>query len=245
MIYRAVRAAAFVTGLFVMFASVPGHAQSFGDLVRSTQDKPTGSFGSMAIAVKAQSLTTVAPEWRSVTARMNAERAALDRCIADSSRCATAQQRDWAAMIRGARGLDRAAQLAAVNAFFNRFSYRTDSENYGRSEYWATLTEFLANSGDCEDYAIAKFYTLRELGFRGDQMKVVIVTDTARGVGHAVVTAQLNGASYVLDNLSREVLPEARITHYTALASMNESGIWVDVPSMHRKPGWERMASLQ
>lgn len=246
MVRRAFNALAFllVTGVFTIAAASGCYAQSFGDLLRSTQGKPTGAFGSMAISVKPQSGLNPATGWRVAMSKMRRDRVTLERCVARPDGCA-GEQRAWADMVRDARGLSRAAQLERVNAFFNRFPYRTDQELYGRSEYWAGPVEFLAHSGDCEDYAIAKFFTLRELGFGDGDLKVVVVDDTARGVGHAVLTARLDGTDYVLDNLNAGVVPENTISYYVALASMNEGGVWVDVPSLHRRPGWERMASLQ
>jgi predicted transglutaminase-like cysteine proteinase len=233
-----------VSGAFTIAISSSGYAQSFGDLLRSTQGTPTGAFGSMAIAVKPQSGLNPAAGWHTAMTKMQQDRVVLERCIADPGRCA-GEQRAWAEMVRAASGMSRAAQLERVNAFFNRFPYRTDEELYGRSEYWAGPVEFLARSGDCEDYAIAKFFTLRELGFGDADLKVVVVDDTARGVGHAVLTARLDGTDFVLDNLSANVVPESGISYYVALASMNEGGVWVDVPSLHRRRGWDRMASLQ
>jgi predicted transglutaminase-like cysteine proteinase len=233
-----------VSGALTLAISSGCYAQSFGDLLRSTQGTPTGAFGSMAIAVKPRSGLNPAAGWHTAVKKMQRDRAALERCVAHPDRC-SGEQRAWAEMVRGARGMNRAAKLERVNAFFNRFPYRTDQELYGRSEYWAGPVEFLAHSGDCEDYAIAKFFTLRELGFGDADLKVVVVDDTVRGVGHAVLTARLDGTDFVLDNLRASVVPESSISYYVALASMNEGGVWVDVPSLHRRPGWERMASLQ
>jgi predicted transglutaminase-like cysteine proteinase len=52
-----------------------------------------------------------------------------------------------------------------TNRFLNDWRYKPDDQNYGQRDYWATPLEFLRRSGDCEDYAIAKYVTLRELGF--------------------------------------------------------------------------------
>ena len=243
MVVRAFRVVALAAGLVSGLVSAQAQAQSFGDLIRSTQGRPTGSFGSMEIAVKPQSGAS-APQWQSVMARMAAERTGLRACLADARKCSSRGTAEWAAMVRAARGQDRMSQLALVNAFFNRFPYRTDLELYRTAEYWAAPAEFLARSGDCEDYAVAKFFTLRELGFNNTDLKVVAVFDNTRRIGHAILRASLAGQSYVLDNLTPNVLPESRFRHYKALYAMNESGTWVEVPAPRPVTGVERVASL-
>ena len=51
-----------------------------------------------------------------------------------------------------------------------RTTYLEDLANYGLPDYWATPLQFLDRDGDCEDYAIAKFVSLRELGFAADEL---------------------------------------------------------------------------
>ncbi|MFQ6016751.1 MAG: transglutaminase-like cysteine peptidase, partial [Kiloniellaceae bacterium] len=105
------------------------------------------------------------PQWRRVVSRMKIESEALARCSVDETRCASPAMRSWRQIGAAAAGLDRMEKLRAVNRFFNRWPYKTDRMVYGVGEYWATPTEFMSRSGDCEDYAIAKFFALRELGF--------------------------------------------------------------------------------
>lgn len=243
MVFRAFRVMTLAASLVSAFVSAQAHAQSFGDLVRSTQGRATGSFGSMEIALRPQGGAD-APQWRSVVVRMAAERRGLEACLADSRHCTNGGAAEWSAMVRSARGMDRASQLAVVNSFFNKFPYRTDLELYGKSEYWASPAEFLAHSGDCEDYAIAKFFTLKELGFSDRDLKVVAVYDTGRRIGHAILRANLSGQSYVLDNLTPSVMPESRFHNYRALYAMNESGTWVEIPASGSASGLERVASL-
>jgi len=117
-------------------------------------------------------------------------------------------------------------QMKAVNKFFNQWPYRTDMVVWGVEEFWATPDEFIVKSGDCEDYAIAKYFALRSLGVPVDQMRVVALKDSIRGIGHAVLAVYLDGTAYVLDNLSSMVLVHSRLTHYTPVFSVNEEYRW-------------------
>lgn len=78
-------------------------------------------------------------------------------------------------------------------------------------DYWASPREFRENSGDCEDYSIAKYFTLRALGVPKENMRIVVLMETIRNLPHAVLVVYMDGDAYVLDNLSRQVLPH-RVT---------------------------------
>ncbi len=93
-----------------------------------------------------------------------------------------AQLGGWQEFVRRAqaktvaeRGVSaEAAALARVNGFFNRVSYATDRELWHAEDYWATPAEMLAVDGaDCEDYAIAKYFTLKELGVPVSKLRLV------------------------------------------------------------------------
>lgn len=123
-------------------------------------------------------------------------------------------------------------QLKAVNALINRWPYRTDMDVWGVMDYWAAPVDFFKKSGDCEDFAIAKYFALRNLGFPASQMRLVVLKDTLRNLDHAVVVVYLDGEAWVLDNLSNAVLSHRRLSHYKPQLSLNEESRWA-----HLKPG--------
>lgn len=72
-------------------------------------------------------------------------------------------------------------KLNVVNTWVNGISYKSDKETYGVNDYWATLYKFVGkNKGDCEDYTIAKYYILKELGINPNRMKFTYVLYTNR-----------------------------------------------------------------
>lgn len=89
--------------------------------------------------------------------------------------------------------------------------------------------QFLRHSGDCEDYAIAKYVTLRQLGFAADQLRLVVLRDTVRDLTHAVLAVYHEDEVYILDNLSRLVVRQAEVPHYVPYYSINETTRWAHV----------------
>ena len=89
------------------------------------------------------------------------------------------------------------------------------------------MGSFMTKDGDCEDYAIAKFMSLRQLGFDNGQMRVVVVDDLNLGVAHAILVVYLDGRAFVLDNQIASVVPAEIIRHYRPVYSINEDAWWL------------------
>lgn len=142
---------------------------------------------------------------------------------------------DWPklkALCSGKHGLEL---LRAVNSFWNSFRYIEDSRNWGKPDYWACPAEFLRKSGDCEDYAIAKYFTLKELDVSVNRMRIVVLKDTIRNLAHAVLVVFIGEEGFVLDNLSNAVLSHSRLTNYSPQFSVNENGSLRHVPVKKKK----------
>lgn len=135
----------------------------------------------------------------------------------------------WKDLKKRAAGKSLEDKLEIVNRFWNMWPYRTDPEVYGKPDYWAAPYEFLAKSGDCEDYCIVKYYTLKELGVPVDTMRIVVVRETIRNIGHAILAVYDGDRIYILDNLSDAVRPAERVRNYVPQFSVNEKYRWVHV----------------
>lgn len=135
--------------------------------------------------------------------------------------------REWRATMAELSGKDRLSQIEGVNGFLNRVSYVTDPVNWGLPDYWATPLQFLRKEGDCEDYAIAKFLSLKALGFTNDDMRIVVLDDLNLRVPHAVLVVRHEGRLLLLDNQVRGVVPVERIRHYKPIFSINEEAWWL------------------
>lgn len=135
----------------------------------------------------------------------------------------------WESLKQRASGLSPREQLRLVNTFWNTWPYREDMDNWGKQDYWEIPAEFLSKSGDCEDYAIAKYFTLKELGFDPHDMRIVVLRDTVRNLAHAVLAVYLDGDALVLDNLSNMTLSHKRLGNYLPQYSVNEFGRWAHI----------------
>ena len=100
------------------------------------------------------------PKWRGALSRyFDESKLANSSCTSTVfTRC---HLQEWKRFLDGIRGADQMAQIRAVNQFLNRRQYIVDPRNYGVPDYWATPGQFLSKDGDCEDYAIAKYFSLR------------------------------------------------------------------------------------
>lgn len=192
---------------------------------------PTTLFGTAEF--RAASLAAL-PQWQETLARIEDERGAYATCRHDGGACPAQGAGAWQAMIEEARGQTPMNQLRTVNRFLNGWRYRSDAENYGRRDYWATPLEFLRRSGDCEDYAIIKYVSLRQLGFAAEELRVVVVRDIERDIAHAVLAVYLDDDVYILDNLNRFVVTQDEVTRYVPYYSINETTRWAHVDPDNR-----------
>lgn len=183
-------------------------------------------FGTMEFKGKLNRL----PKWLNVLAKMQAWKGYFKT----PAMAQLPSRSGWRKLKTQAATMDDMGKLKAVNKFFNQWPYRLDSGNYGQRDYWATPMEFLKKSGDCEDYSIAKFYALRELGFSTDNLRIVALKDRIRGIGHAVLAVYLDNEIYILDNQTVMVLPHSRYKHYIPQYSVNDKFRWMHVPKSKR-----------
>lgn len=130
-----------------------------------------------------------------------------------------------------------AALVAAVNRFFNtRIVFRTDLEVWGVEDHWASPLEVLdKGAGDCEDYAIGKFFTLLAAGVPGERLRLVYVRALLRAAdgsqrpqAHMVLAyhPQPGSEPSILDNLRADIVPASRRPDLTPVFSFNHEGLW-------------------
>jgi len=101
--------------------------------------------------------------------------------------------------------------VITVNRFFNQLEYRSDIQTWHKKDYWASRLEFLGKGqGDCEDYAVAKFLTMAQLGVPEEKLFLTYVKAVGYpDVAHLVVTyyKEPGTVPFVLDNYNKEILP--------------------------------------
>ena len=144
-------------------------------------------------------------------------------------------------MMAGLGGKDDAARLRVVNDFYNqRLAYMEDTDNWGQVDYWASPLEALGKgAGDCEDYAIGKYFTLTSLGVPHSKLRMVYVRASIAGapggfVAHMVLAyyATPEAEPLVLDNLQPVIRPAGERPDLSPVFSFNAEGLWQGVGSI-------------
>lgn len=145
-----------------------------------------------------------------------------------------AEQRllDWQELYLELQDDDEEEQLRAVNHFFNkRVNYVSDDKHWGQKDYWATPYESLTTHGaDCEDFVIAKYYTLKELGVAVEKMRITYVKALRINQAHMVLTyfPTPDAIPLVLDNLIGKIYSADRRKDLEPVYSFNGSGMWLE-----------------
>lgn len=127
---------------------------------------------------------------------------------------------------------DELQRLKDINDFFNRrLAFRDDAVTWGLPDYWASPLESLdKRAGDCEDYAIAKYFSLAATGVPTAKLRMVYVRARLSGqsLAHMVLAyyAQPGAEPLILDNLRPEVLPASQRGDLTPVFSFNTEGLW-------------------
>jgi len=136
----------------------------------------------------------------------------------------------WCQLMVTGTGYPDAVKLMRVNALINELEYIDDAPQWGQGDYWATPYELLeAGRGDCEDFSIAKYYTLTQLGVPESRLRLTYVKSVPLRRAHMVVTyfPAPGSTPLVLDNLNPEILPATRREDLLPVYSFNGSGLWL------------------
>lgn len=129
----------------------------------------------------------------------------------------------WRRFLDGLRGDGAMTQIERVNQYVNDTRYRLDDSVWGESDYWAAPGEFFAAGGDCEDFAIAKYYSLKALGFPAEDLRIVVLENLREQDMHALLAVRVAGQDLLLDNLNDTVVRWDQAKHYRPIYSVNET----------------------
>ena len=144
----------------------------------------------------------------------------------------------WRAFKPQLETLDERTRVEAVNRFFNRIvAYGKDSEAWGRPDYWATPMETLRRgAGDCEDYAIAKYFALQAIGIPASRLRLFYVRLHPGQAGGAWSKEHVVLGYYpldeteplILDNLIATLYPAPQRTDLAVLFSFDRDSVEFD-----------------
>ena len=139
----------------------------------------------------------------------------------------------WDSMIQTSRNEPLLNQIKNVNDFFNELTYKTDLMHWKKKDYWATPFEFIGTgAGDCEDYAIGKYFSLIKLGIPEDKLRITYViyqkANSRFEQAHMVLTYyhKTGAEPVILDNIDRRLQLASKRSDLKPVYSFNASGLW-------------------
>lgn len=152
----------------------------------------------------------------------------------------------WQTLLQGLRGESDTVRLKKINDFFNRqITFGEDAAIWSQPDYWATPLETLGRgSGDCEDFSIAKYYSLKDVGVASDKLRLIYVrakvgsSDAVASQAHMVLAyyAQPDSEPLVLDNLITDIRPASRRPDLVPVFSFNSEGVFTGVSGKEATP---------
>ncbi|WP_442529191.1 transglutaminase-like cysteine peptidase [Shewanella frigidimarina] len=138
---------------------------------------------------------------------------------------------DWQDTINDGVTLNDYDKLNLANQFANRrIRFVSDSDHWHKSDYWATPLESLGTKGgDCEDFAIFKYFTLKAMGVDESKMRLMYVRALLINEPHMVLIyfEDPKAMPLVLDNLKTKILPASQRRDLKPIYSFNGQGLWL------------------
>ncbi len=141
---------------------------------------------------------------------------------------------DWMQIVASSQGKSVKEKLTIVNDFFNQnVIWVSDFDHYGVEDYWSTPLETLASGGgDCEDFSIAKYFTLLALNVPMEKLTITYVkADSVNPINrsHMVLTyyEKPSAVPLVLDNLNPEIKPASERKDLSPVYTFNGQGLWM------------------
>lgn len=147
----------------------------------------------------------------------------------------------WQRLLATQKQRSEQDKLNVVNRFFNKqLRYEEDIDLWHQEDYWATPIEALIKgAGDCEDYAIAKYFSLRRLGIASEKLQITYVKALRQNRAHMVLTyySSPQAMPLVLDSLIDSIEPASQRTDLLPVYSFNAEGLWVKGAAGNKKVG--------
>lgn len=161
---------------------------------------------------------------------------------------------EWRKVLSISTSISDTDKLRRINDFFNqRIAFSDDISIWGQSDYWATPIETIGRGrGDCEDFAIAKYFSLLNLGVPMNKLRLVYVKALQNGPGGQIQQAHMvlayyaspNGDPLVLDNLVSDIRPASKRNDLSPVFSFNSAGLWQGTGNQSSKSNLSRWQDL-
>ena len=140
--------------------------------------------------------------------------------------------RRWGALLGKSQQSQEMKKLKRVNYYFNQqITFISDKQHWQKEDYWATPLETLGSGGgDCEDYVIAKYFSLIYLGVDQKKLRITYVKAIKLNQAHMVLAyyAKPSSDPLILDNINPTIMPASRRRDLAPVYSFNGLGMWLE-----------------
>jgi len=164
-------------------------------------------------------------------AELDITEALLEKVEAKYNKFARQRVESWKTLMETSTELSDSEKLDLVNNFFNtNIMFINDQALWNKEDYWATPIEALSiGAGDCEDYSIAKYFTLKQLGVDEEKLRITYVKAVNIGQAHMVLTyfETKRSIPLVLDNIDAQIKPANLRKDLVPVYSFNGRGLWL------------------
>ncbi|GHB35325.1 hypothetical protein GCM10007094_26060 [Pseudovibrio japonicus] len=193
---------------------------SFAKFARPAAQKHSENFGLFGSVEISGGDNRAFRKWQSVLPECEQQLKQLKQCMAGDVRGVGPVQA-WSRILRRAGQSKSLRQLSLLNSFINEsVGSGPQSGSAGPSNAWRAPLHLLGSNGECEDYAIAKYFSLLALGYPEEALRFVVVKDSRSQTIHAVTSVRFQGEQYVLDSLRSTPAREIELLHYQPVVSM-------------------------
>jgi predicted transglutaminase-like cysteine proteinase len=209
---------------------LPGVALPRAELSRNDLPRIDASFRFDVLPVNGGD---VLAKWNGIKADMRAESEVFAHCRANAGACPAAAKRFLGIVDQG-RALTGRARIGVINRAVNMaIEPVSDMAQWGVPDRWsAPLETFATRKGDCEDYAIAKYVALTEAGIPVEDVKLMIVHNTAANEDHAVTAVRLDGTWIILDNRWLKLIEDTAMPQAVPLFALGNDGVRQFLPDV-------------
>ena len=160
---------------------------------------------------------------------------AITTITAKYGKSAKQRMQAWQKLMTAATDKSESEKVLLVNEFFNQLQYVSDRDHWGQKDFWASPLEMLAtNGGDCEDFSIAKYFTLKTMGIPVERLRITHTITRRQKQSHIVLTyypaaehSSLGAEPLVLDNRQTMITPLSQRSDLLPVYSFNSQGVWI------------------
>lgn len=148
---------------------------------------------------------------------------------------------DWGRLVISAKGTISSSAnssqqerqtLERINQYFNKhIRFVSDSEHWHKEDYWATPLESLGSKGgDCEDFVVAKYFSLIQTGIKEQKLRIMYVKALKLNQAHMVLAyyAKPKAEPLILDNLIPQIKKASQRRDLSPVYSFNGAGMWIE-----------------